>query len=91
VKVLAEMKNSLLMPVTRTFTASVGMVFNVTIFLYRFVITNTNCHLTAFLVLLHLCGLCSLTFMATIDGWSFILSHFTDCAFIFILFCNELL
>jgi len=79
------------MPVIKAFTASVGMVFNVTIFLYKFVITTTNCHFTAFLVLLRLCGLYSLTFMATTDGWIFMLSHFTDCAFIFILFCRELL
>jgi len=76
----------------KAFTASVGMVFNGTIFLYRFgIVTTTSCHLTAFLVLLHLHGLYSLTFMATTDGWSFMLSHFTNCAFIFILFSHELL
>jgi hypothetical protein len=29
--------------------------------------------------------------MATTNGWSFMLSHFTDYAFIFILFFRELL
>jgi len=40
-KVLAEMK-TFLMPVIKAFTASVGIVFNVTVFLYRFVIITTR-------------------------------------------------